>query len=92
MPKSVEDMADIGDVALHARNVAARRSALETILANKPGTAHSCRQGFCGTRKVKVLAGRPDHRDTTLTESQRAKGQTLICASRADGGRLVLDI
>lgn len=68
------------------------KSALETVLAVRPGTQHSCRQGFCGTCKVKVLAGSPDHRDTLLTETQRAEGQMLLCVSRADGGRLVLDI
>lgn len=73
-------------------DVGAENSALEAVLAARPGTQHSCRQGFCGTCKVKVLAGNPDHRDTLLTESQRAEGQMLLCVSRADGGRLVLDI
>lgn len=72
--------------------VPADRSALETILQERPGTAYSCRQGFCGTCKVKVLAGTPDHRDGVLTDSQRAGGQMLPCVSRADGGRLVLDL
>lgn len=39
-----------------------------------------------------VLAGSPDHRDTLLTETPRAEGRMLLCVSRADGGRLVLDI
>ena len=72
--------------------VPADRSALETILAARPGTTHSCKQGFCGTCKVRVLGGAPDHRDTTLTEAQRANGEMLICVSRANGGRLVLDL
>ncbi|TDH22057.1 oxidoreductase [Mycobacteroides franklinii] len=72
--------------------VGPEKSALETVLAARPGTPHSCRQGFCGTCKVKVLAGCPDHRDNLLTENQRAEGQMLLCVSRADGGRLVLDI
>lgn len=73
-------------------SVPADRSALETILATRPGTAYSCRQGFCGTCKVRVLDGVPDHRDTILTEQQRAAGDMLICISRAEGGRLVLDL
>lgn len=73
-------------------DVGPERSALETVLAARPGTPHSCRQGFCGTCKVRVLAGNPDHRDTVLAETQRADGQMLLCVSRANGGRLVLDI
>jgi ferredoxin-NADP reductase len=73
-------------------SVPADRSALQTILAARPGTAHSCRQGFCGTCKVRVLDGVPDHRDTILTDAQRADGEMLICVSRANGGRLVLDL
>ncbi|SKX05989.1 putative vanillate O-demethylase reductase subunit [Mycobacteroides abscessus subsp. abscessus] len=72
--------------------VGADQSALAAVLTSRPGTPHSCRQGFCGTCKVKVLAGRPDHRDSLLTETQRAEGQMLLCVSRADGERLVLDI
>ncbi|MBF9318858.1 PDR/VanB family oxidoreductase [Mycobacteroides chelonae] len=73
-------------------DVGPQNSALDAVLAARPGTPYSCRQGFCGTCKVKVLAGNPDHRDTLLTETQRAEGQMLLCVSRADGGRLVLDI
>ncbi|WP_162291700.1 PDR/VanB family oxidoreductase [Mycobacteroides stephanolepidis] len=73
-------------------DVGPQNSALDAVLAARPGTPYSCRQGFCGTCKVKVLAGNPDHRDTLLTETQRAEGQMLLCVSRADGGRLVLDV
>ena len=73
-------------------DIGPQNSALDAVLAARPGTPYSCRQGFCGTCKVKVLAGNPDHRDTLLTETQRAEGQMLLCVSRADGGRLVLDI
>jgi ferredoxin-NADP reductase len=72
-------------------DVAADRSVLETILASRPGIPHSCRQGFCGTCRVGVLDGVPDHRDGILTDAQRAAGDMLICVSRANGGRLVLD-
>lgn len=72
--------------------VDADRSALDAVLGARPHTAHSCRQGFCGTCRVRVLAGRPEHRDSTLTPQQRADGDMLICVSRASGGRLVLDL
>jgi ferredoxin-NADP reductase len=54
---------------------------------------YSCRQGFCGTCRTRVLDGRVDHRDTLLTEPERADGMMLVCISRAaQGQRLTLDL
>jgi ferredoxin-NADP reductase len=54
---------------------------------------YSCRQGFCGTCRTRVLDGRVDHRDTLLTEPERADGMMLVCISRAARGRrLTLDL
>jgi ferredoxin-NADP reductase len=54
---------------------------------------YSCRQGFCGTCRARVLDGSVDHRDTLLTEPERADGMMLICISRAAcGQRLTLDL
>jgi ferredoxin-NADP reductase len=54
---------------------------------------YSCRQGFCGTCRIPVLDGYVDHRDTLLTEPERADGMMLICISRAaKGARLTLDL
>jgi hypothetical protein len=40
-----------------------------------------------------VLGGKVDHRDTLLTEPERAGGMMLICTSRAaDGEHLTLDL
>ncbi|MGY2114144.1 PDR/VanB family oxidoreductase [Nocardia gipuzkoensis] len=72
--------------------VGADRSALDTILQARPDRPYSCRQGFCRTCKIRVLAGEPDHRDTVLTAAEREAGEMLVCVSRADGGRLVLDL
>jgi ferredoxin-NADP reductase len=71
--------------------VAADRSALETIRDEVPGVAYSCRQGFCGTCRTRVLSGTPDHRDNRLTPQEQQK-EMLICISRADGGRVVVDL
>ena len=55
--------------------------------------SYSCQQGFCGTCRTRVLAGVVDHRDSLLTEPERAAGLMLVCISRAaDGERLVLDL
>ncbi|MFI7432244.1 PDR/VanB family oxidoreductase [Micromonospora haikouensis] len=53
----------------------------------------SCREGTCGTCETPVLAGVPEHRDSLLTERERAAGDTmLICVSRARTPRLVLEL
>ncbi|MEU6020751.1 PDR/VanB family oxidoreductase [Micromonospora sp. NPDC047134] len=53
----------------------------------------SCREGTCGTCETPVLAGVPDHRDSLLTEQERAAGDTMmICVSRARTPRLVLEL
>ena len=54
---------------------------------------YSCRQGFCGTCRTRVLDGTVDHRDTLLTDPERDNQMMLICVSRAaDGSRLTLDL
>ena len=55
----------------------------------------SCREGTCGTCETPLLAGRADHRDSLLTDEERADQNTVfICVSRADRGcdRLELDL
>jgi ferredoxin-NADP reductase len=55
--------------------------------------SYSCRQGFCGTCRTRVLDGAVDHRDTLLTDPERHGGTMLICVSRAAGGsQLTLDL
>ncbi|MFE6865557.1 PDR/VanB family oxidoreductase [Kitasatospora sp. NPDC057692] len=73
--------------------VPADRSALDVLREARPDLAYSCKQGFCGTCEVRLLAGAPDHRDRRLTPDQRAAGALLPCVSRAAGGEtLVLDL
>jgi len=55
--------------------------------------AWSCRQGQCGTCELRVLAGRPDHRDDVLGHQERVAGDRIItCVSRAATEELTLDI
>jgi ferredoxin-NADP reductase len=70
--------------------VAADRSALETIRAVRPAVPYSCQQGFCGTCKVRVLAGRPVAYGDRM--SKKEPKEMLICVDRAEGGTLVLDV
>lgn len=68
-------------------SVPANRSALAVMLDREPATAYSCQQGFCGTCKVKVLAGDVDRRGRTV----EGDDEMLVCVSRAKSGRVVID-
>jgi ferredoxin len=68
-------------------SVPANRSALDVMLDHDPTTPYSCQQGFCGTCKVKVLAGQVDHRGRTAVGDD----EMVVCVSRAKGDRLVID-
>ncbi|MFD4909294.1 PDR/VanB family oxidoreductase [Kitasatospora purpeofusca] len=73
--------------------VPADRSALDVLREARPDLPYSCKQGFCGTCEVRLLAGTPDHRDRRLTPERRADGALLPCVSRAAAGEtLVLDL
>ena len=73
--------------------VPADRSILDALRAHDPATPYSCKQGFCGTCKQRVLRGAVDHRDQRLTGDERDAGDLLVCVSRApEGERLVLDL
>jgi ferredoxin len=53
----------------------------------------SCEEGVCGTCEARVLSGAIDHRDSVLTERERAAGdKMMVCVSRARSPRLVLDL
>jgi ferredoxin-NADP reductase len=53
----------------------------------------SCMEGVCGTCECDVIEGEPDHRDSVLSEAERARGDVImICVSRSRSERLVLDI
>ncbi|MFD3530846.1 PDR/VanB family oxidoreductase [Streptomyces sp. NPDC058664] len=71
--------------------VAADRSVLAVVREEVPGVMYSCRQGFCGTCRQRVLEGEVDHRDELLTDAERDDSM-LICVSRCAGKRLVLDL
>ena len=74
-------------------NVAADKSLLEALNEAGIPLPCSCQQGICGTCEVRVLAGEPDHRDSILSQSERAANETMMaCVSRARSPRLVLDI
>lgn len=69
------------------------RSLLETLLDAGIDAPFSCMSGICGSCEIRVLEGRPDHRDDVLTERQRATNEVMmICCSGSLDERLVLDL
>lgn len=74
-------------------HVAADRSILEVLTEAGYIVDSACEDGICGTCQVGVIEGAPDHRDSVLSDAQRAAGNVMqVCCSRAAGDRLVLDI
>ncbi|APE35113.1 oxidoreductase [Nocardia mangyaensis] len=71
--------------------VGATETALAALRRIRPDAVYSCRQGFCGTCKTRVLAGEIDHRDRLLTPGERPD-HLLTCVSRSTGGALTLDL
>jgi ferredoxin-NADP reductase len=53
----------------------------------------SCHEGICGTCEQIVLDGEVDHRDSVLSESERAANDAMmICVSRCLSDRLTIDL
>ena len=74
-------------------HVPAGISVLKAIEQAGVSVLSSCREGTCGTCETGVLDGEPEHRDSILTEAERAAGDLMmICVSRCRGERLVLDL
>jgi len=52
----------------------------------------SCREGTCGTCETAILFGEADHRDSILSDEEKAENESMmICCSRGQGTRLVID-
>lgn len=68
-------------------------SILDALEGAGIATLSSCREGTCGTCETGVLAGEPDHRDSLLTEEERASNEVMmLCVSRSRSPRLVLEL
>jgi ferredoxin-NADP reductase len=73
--------------------VPADMSVLDVIEDAGASIMSSCEEGICGTCEATVLSGAIDHRDSILTDRERAAGdKMMVCVSRARGPRLVLDL
>lgn len=72
--------------------VGSDESMLHAVARAVPSITYSCRQGFCGTCKLKVVEGEVEHGDSVLTDHERAEGYMLPCVSRAAGPELIVDL
>ena len=73
--------------------VEADQSILDACLDAGVDAVSSCEEGLCRTCETGVLEGAPDHRDSVLSEAERAAGDVMmVCVSRAHSDRLVLDL
>lgn len=53
----------------------------------------SCEQGICGSCETRVLSGRPDHRDSLLSDEEKQANQVMmVCCSGSKDPLLVLDL
>lgn len=68
------------------------RSLLRTVLEVVPTFLYSCEEGYCGTCEATCLEGDVDHRDTVLTDEEKDEGKIMLCVSRANSRKLVLDL
>lgn len=68
-------------------------SILEAVELAGVQASSGCRSGTCGTCRVKVLGGDPEHRDASLSDLERGDCSLMcICVSRAKSAELILDL
>ena len=73
--------------------VPADKTIVQAMIDNGVPIMTSCAEGVCGTCETKVIAGQIVHRDSLLSEDDRAEGIYMMpCVSRCAGDRLVLDL
>ncbi|MET4806189.1 PDR/VanB family oxidoreductase [Limibacillus sp. MBR-115] len=73
--------------------VSPEESLLEVLTEHGFEIESICGEGVCGSCLVDVLEGEIDHRDFVLEEREREANNCMTaCCSRAQSGRLVLDL
>jgi cytochrome P450/ferredoxin-NADP reductase len=70
---------------------AGNETLLEALERAGIGVPYACRAGSCGACVTTVLGGEVEHRDTLLSDAERAEGKMLVCVSRARG-KVILDV
>jgi cytochrome P450/ferredoxin-NADP reductase len=74
-------------------HVPASKRLIEVVAEAVPGLSYDCEKGYCGACETSVISGVPEHRDSVLTEAERAAGASMmICVGRCHSEELVLDL
>lgn len=69
------------------------QSILDVLLDAGIDAPYACAQGLCGTCKIDVLSGIPDHRDDCLSDEERSSGNCIIaCCSGSRSPVLEIDL
>lgn len=69
------------------------KSLLDSLLEGGVHVEYSCLEGVCGTCETGVVSGLPDHRDSVLSDSEKASNTVMmVCVSGCRSERLVLDL
>lgn len=69
------------------------QSIAEALICADIDVRLSCESGICGTCLTNVIEGLPDHRDSYLSDDEKAGNQEMTpCCSRSFSEKLVLDI
>jgi ferredoxin len=72
--------------------VPAGKTIIEVLEANGLEVESSCQEGVCGTCETRIIAGTVDHRDSLLSDDEKAENEfMMICVSRATSEELILD-
>ena len=93
--QSVSDHAFQVELAESKKTITVRpgQSILRACQAAGVEVFTSCEEGICGTCETPVIDGTVEHHDSILTDREREENATMmICVSRAQGGKLVLDL
>ncbi len=85
------------DVCLHrsGRTIAVPpgQTILDILLDHGVNVSFSCSDGICGTCETKVIEGIPDHRDSFLSDEEKAENsKMMVCCSRSKSAVLTLDL
>lgn len=73
--------------------IPAGRTILQAVREAGVEVESSCEEGFCLTCATRVISGIPDHRDSVLSDAERAANNImLICCSGSLSEKLVLDL
>ena len=71
--------------------VSADQTILQALRASGQQVTSSCESGNCGSCRTGLLAGQAEHRDSVLSDEEKASN-IMVCVSRAISAELVLDL